>query len=153
MCLFIAGTHVVGALAAGILYSNLRERPLFLWAFGILALTHLQYILHIRIEAASPTLSMPMLYALAVSIYTVINFAVWADISTPDTISLNSALGVALSGWTATFVSTGLALQWSRNISLEHHIQIVDSLAVVFFLAIGLILYFQTPLQRAMADR
>lgn len=149
--LFIAGTHGVGALAAGILYSNLRERPLFLWVFGIFALTHLQYSFHIHIEAANPTLSMPMLYALAVSIYTVINFAVWADISTPDTICLNSALGVALSGWTATFVSTGLALHWSRNISLERHIQIVDSLAIVFFLAVGLMLYFQSPVQRAKA--
>ena len=149
--LFIAGTHVIGALAAGILYSNMRERPLFLWVFGIFALTHLQYSFHIRIDAANPTLSMPMLYALAVSIYTVINFAVWADISTPDTICLNSALGVALSGWTATFISTGLALDWSRNISLERHIQIVDSLAVVFFLAVGLILYFQPVSKQAKA--
>jgi hypothetical protein len=149
--LFISGTHVIGALVAGILYSNLRERPLFLWVFGIFALTHLQYSFQIRIEAASPTLSMPMLYALAVSLYTVISFAVWADVSTPDTICLNSALGVALSGWTATFISTGLALDWSRNLSLERHIQIVDSLAVVFFIVMGLVLYFQPVFKRTKA--
>lgn len=144
--LFIACTHVVGALVAGVLYSNLRVRPLFLWIFGIFALTHLQYSFHIRLESANAVLSMPMLYALGVSLYTVVNFAIWADISTPDTISLNSALGVALSGWTATFLSTGLAIRWGESLSLERHIQVVDSLAMVFFLAM-LLLAFLRPAQ------
>jgi len=140
--LFIAGTHVIGALVAGVLYSSLRTRPLFLWIFGIFALTHLQYSFHIRTGAENNVLSMPMLYALAVSLYTVVNFAIWADLSTPDTISLNSALGVALSGWTATFLSTGLAIAWGDNLSLERHIQVVDSLAMIFFLGMLLLAYF-----------
>ncbi len=134
--LFIAATHVIGAMAAGALYSSLRLRSLFLWVFGIFALTHLQYSFHIRLEAESGVLSMPMLYALAVSLYTVLNFAIWADLSTPDTIPINAALGVALSGWTATFLSTGLALAWGDALSLERHIQVVDSLAMVLFLAL-----------------
>ncbi len=140
--LFIAGAHVLGALVAGVLYSSLHERPLFLWIFGIFALTHLQYSFHIRTEAANTVLSMPMLYALAVSLYTVVNFAIWADLSTPDTISLNSALGVALSGWTATFLSTALAIAWGERLSLERHIQVVDSLAMLFFLAMVALAYF-----------
>lgn len=142
--LFIAGTHVVGAMIAGVLYSILRERPLFLWVLGIFAVTHLQYSFHIRAQGVTAPLSMPMLYALAVSLYTVINFAIWADISTPNTISLNAGLGVALSGWTATFTSTGLALHWGKSISLERHIQIVDSLAILFFLAMMLVMFFDT---------
>ncbi len=145
--LFIAGAHMVGALVAGVLYSSLSQRPLFLWIFGIFALTHLQYSFHIRLESVNAVLSMPMLYALAVSLYTVVNFAIWADISTPDTISLNSALGVALSGWTATFLSTALAIRWQDSISLERHIQIVDSLAMLFFLVM-LVLAFLQPRPR-----
>jgi MFS family permease len=134
--LFIAATHVIGAIAAGALYTALRLRPLFLWVFGIFALTHLQYSFHIRVEAASGVLSMPMLYALAVSLYTVLNFAIWADLSTPESIPFNATLGVSLSGWAATFLSTGLAIAWGEQLSLERHIQIVDSLAMLFFLAL-----------------
>jgi len=142
--LFIALTHVIGAMAAGALYSSLRLRPLFLWVFGIFALTHLQYSFHIRVEAESGVLSMPMLYALAVSLYTVLNFAIWADLSTPDTIPFNAALGVALSGWMATFLSTGLAIAWGEQLSLERHIQIVDSLAMLFFLALLIFAFLPT---------
>ena len=78
-----------------------------------------------------------MLYATAVSLYTVVNFAVWADISTPDTIPLHSALGVALSGWLATFLSTALALQWQAGgMELEPHLRAVDALALLFFVGL-----------------
>ncbi len=140
--LFIAGVHVIGALLAGVLYPALRLRGLFLWIFGVFALAHLQYGFHIRLESINAVLSMPMLYALAVSLYTVVNFALWADISTPDTIPLNSALGVALSGWTATFLSTALAIHWGEQLSLARHIQIVDALAMLCFLALLLVIFF-----------
>jgi MFS family permease len=140
--LFIAGVHVVGALIAGVLYPALRPRGLFLWIFGVFALAHLQYGFHIRLESINAVLAMPMLYALAVSLYTVVNFAVWADISTPDTIPLNSALGVALSGWTATFLSTALAIRWGEQMPLAQHIQIVDALAMLCFVALLLVVFF-----------
>ncbi len=134
--LFIAAIHVLAALIAGVLYAALEERQLFLWIFGIFALTHLMYAFHNRNTLGeSAPLAMPALYATAVSLYTVLNFAIWADISTPRTISFNAALGVALSGWTATFLSTALALQWqATGISLDQHLRIVDSLAILFFL-------------------
>jgi MFS family permease len=133
--LFIAAVHVAGALAAGILYGALSERHLFLWVFGTFALAHLQYSFDLRLGSRpGAALSMPMLYALAVSLYTVLNFALWADLSTPDTICMRSALGVALSGWTATFLSTALAIYMQGSgVSLEQHIQIVDALAMLFF--------------------
>lgn len=148
---FIAVIHVVGALVAGTLYPVLRERSLFLWVFGIFALAHLQYTFHIQTGSVNAVLSMPMLYALAVSLYTVINFALWADLSTPDTISWNSALGVALSGWTATFLSTALAILWGESLPLEQHIRIVDSIAILFFLSI-LVLAFFEPAKRARQE-
>ena len=89
---------------------------------------------------------MPMLYALAVSLYTVVNFAIWADLSTSDTISLNSALGVALSGWTATFLSTGLAIFWQgRGLTLERHIQIVNAMAMLLFIVMLVLAFFRKP--------
>lgn len=145
--LFIAGVHVVGALIGGILYSALNERQLFFWILGLFAITHLQYSLHIRASGEMDTvLAFPMLYALAVSLYTVINFSVWADLSTPDTISINSSLGVALSAWTATFLSTGLAIYWqSQGMSLERHIQTVDSLAMLLFLGMLVMAFLRKP--------
>lgn len=136
--LFIGAMHVLGALAAGILYTAFDEHQLFLWIFGIFALVHLMYSLHLRTAPGeSAPLAMPMLYAIAVSLYTVVNFALWADISTADTISRNSAVGVAFSGWTATFLSTALAIQWQRaGMPLETHLNIVDSFALLFFLAL-----------------
>ena len=143
---FIAVTHVIGALAAGALYPALRTRSLFLWIFGTFALAHLQYNFHIQTGSVNAVLSMPMLYALAVSLYTVINFAVWADLSTPETISLNSALGVALSAWTATFLSTSLAVYWDERLPLDLHIRIVNSLAMLFFVAMLALSFFE-PIQ------
>jgi len=141
--LFIAGTHIVGALLTGILYGALHRRSLFLWIFGIFALVHLQYSFHIRIGSEQAALSMPMLYALVVSMYTVLSFALWADLSTPKNICLHSALGVALSGWTATFLSTALAVNWQHQLTLENHIQIVDALAILLFLIMLFLIYVQ----------
>ncbi|HEY3475366.1 MAG TPA: hypothetical protein VGK56_12200, partial [Anaerolineales bacterium] len=143
---FIAIVHIIGALTAGALYPVLHERSLFLWIFAIFALSHLQYNFHIQTGSVNAVLSMPMLYALAVSMYTVVNFALWADLSTPSTICLHSALGVALSGWTATFLSTSLAIYWGERLPLNLHIRIVNSLAMLFFLAM-LALSFLRPIK------
>ncbi len=142
--LVIGVVHVIAALVGGILYAALDEKQLFLWIFGIFALVHFMYTFMLRAQLGSPeTLSEPMLYALAVSLYTVVNFAIWADISVPRTISRNAAIGVALSGWAATFLSTALALQLQlRGVSLDLHLRLVDSLAILFFLVVLALIYF-----------
>jgi MFS family permease len=142
--LVIGITHVLAALVAGVLYAALNERELFLWIFGIFALTHFMYALTARSAmVGQPPLAMPLLYAVAVSLYTVVNFAIWADVSTPDTISRNASVGVALSGWTATFLSTALALGMSQwGVSLELHLRIVDSLAILFLLLVAGVIFF-----------
>jgi len=153
--LLIAGMHIVGALTAGILYSAVQIRSLFLWIFGIFALVHLLYGMHVTIGyAGSAPLAMPILYAVAVSLYTVVNFAIWADISTPHTISLNAAVGVALSGWTATFISTALAMQWqSVGITLADHIHIVNAAALLFFIAVLALIYLHQENVAANPER
>ena len=137
--LVIGVVHVVMALVAGVLYTYLSERHLFLWIFGLFTLTHFSYALSVWLlpETTIHGLGTPMLYATAVSLYTVINFALWADFSTPATISWRTAVGVAISGWTATFLSTALAIRWQTNgLPLSAHLRIVESLALVFFLLI-----------------
>jgi MFS family permease len=139
----IAIVHVIGALVGGILYDALDVRSLFYWIFGIFALVHLMYTFALRFESSSAPLTMPVLYALAVSLYTVVNFALWADMSTPKTIGLYAALGVAFSGWTATFLSTALAISWEMaGMPLSRHLNIVDSIAMLALVALILLVYF-----------
>lgn len=136
--LTIGAVHVIAAFIAGVLYTATGERQLFLWIFGVFAMVHLMGI--------GTSLGMPILYALAVSLYTVVNFAIWADISTPRTITVNTAVGVALSGWAATFLSTALSLQLAEmGISLQQHLRLVDALAMLCFLLVLALLYFRPP--------
>lgn len=151
----IGVTHVVAALVAGVLYASLNEKELFLWIFGIFALVHLMYTSMARqVGVGEPTLASPILYSIAVSLYTVVNFAIWADVSTPRTISRNTAVGVAMSGFTATFISTALALQMRlAGVSLETHLRIVDALAMSFFLLVVILIFFAPVKRRREEDR
>ena len=139
--LFIAITHVVAALAGGILYASLTERQLLLWVFGFFALAQLMYSFHLRYGPVDyAPLAMPMLYAIAVSLYTVVNFAIWADVATPQTISFYAALGVAFSGWAATFLSTALAIYLHMaGVSLSRHLEVVNAISCCFFLVLLLL--------------
>jgi MFS family permease len=148
--LIIAVTHVLAALVGGVLYTYLDERHLFYWIFGLFALTHLSYTFRVWLlpETTIAALGTPMLYATAVSLYTVVNFALWADFSTPQTISSNTAVGVALSGWTATFLSTALAIHWhTQGMPLDEHLRLVQALALLFLL--GMLLFAALGKRRA----
>jgi MFS family permease len=133
----ISTMHVIAALAGGVLYTALDERSLFLWTLGVFGMAHLAYTFPIRLAPEESTaLLEPLMYAVAVSLYTVLNFALWADLSTPRTITGYAALGVAASAWTATFISTALALQMERaGVPVALHLRIVDALAVLLFFA------------------
>ncbi|MFO7684006.1 MAG: MFS transporter [Chloroflexota bacterium] len=147
--LIIAVTHAAAALVAGVLYTYLDERHLFYWIFGLFALTHLSYTFRVWLlpETTIAALGTPMLYATAVSLYTVVNFALWADYSTPQTISGNTAVGVALSGWTATFLSTALSIRWqNQGMPLEEHLRLVQALALLFLLGMLLFAVIGKPL-------
>jgi hypothetical protein len=92
------------------------------------------------------TLGIPVLYAIAVSLYTVVAFAIWADVSTPDTIGLNAALGVAASAWTATFLATALALRWAAaGVAFERHVALVNGVTIPAFLALLLFIVWPRP--------
>lgn len=141
----LIGAHAVGALVGGILYSTFDERFLWPWIFGIFGLVAMTYVLDVRLGAFSQALAMPILYAVAVSLYTVITFALWPDLSTPDTITRNVAVGVAISGWAATFASTALALVWrSSGMDLDRHLSMVAAVSLLVMAAFGTRALFRT---------
>ncbi len=143
--LVIAIVHVLGAIVAGVFYRNFHKRTLYLWIFGLFSLTHLLYTFDLRLAAVFPGLGggppilNPAMYAIAVSVYTTLNFALWPDLSTVDTIGTHSAVGVGVSGWLATFTSTALALRLQEaEVGLLSHLNIVNALALLVF--VGLVL-------------
>ncbi len=140
----IGVVHLVAALIGGVLYRAFPARHLFFWVFGIFALVHFSYgLVDVTPGRTVAALGVPILYAVAVSLYTVANFAVWADLSTPRSMPVNAALGVALSGWTATFLSTGLAIGMrDQGVALADHLRLVDAIALVCFTAMLLLLVF-----------
>lgn len=140
---FIAVTHLLGALAAGVLYTNFARRWLFLWVFGLFAFTHLLYTFYLRAGTdAVPPLTLPLFYVLAVSFYTTLNFALWPDHATPDTIGVRTALGVGIAGWLASFLSTALALySEGAGMPLADHLTYVNALALLLLVALPVGLY------------
>jgi MFS family permease len=151
--LLIGITHVVVALIAGVLYSALSPRALFLWVFGLFALAQLMYLEHARTTPDSEAvLSMALVYSAAVSIYTVLNFALWADFSTPATIVRNTALGVAVSGWLATFLSTGLSIQWQTDgVPFAEHIANVAAIALLLLVVVLMLILFSGQRKKEVA--
>ena len=141
--LFIAGVHVAGAAMAGVLYTTFDWRWLLVWVYGLFGFTHLLYTFHLGTAAdAVPPLLLPGMYVLAVSFYTTLNFALWPDLSTAETIGTRCAVGVGVAGWLASFLSTSLALYSdAAGVSLLAHLRYVDALALLLLAAVPLLLY------------
>ncbi|WP_435073303.1 MFS transporter [Halorubrum sp. HHNYT27] len=146
--LFIAVAHVIGAVMAGVIYSNYSLSRIFLWTFALFALTHVMYTSDLRFAELFPSIAgdktsplNPALYAVAVSFYTTLNFALWPDLSTSETIGTHSAIGIGVAGWLATFSSTALALYFqATELTLLSHLNVVQalSLLLLFGLVVGL---------------
>ena len=149
----IAVAHVIAAFVGGTLYAALGERSLLAWVLGAFVLVHLGYQLDAQLGLGDgSTLGIPVLYAVAVSLYTVVTFAVWADLSTPDTIGLHAALGVAASAWTATFLATALALRWAAaGVPFERHVALVNGVALPAFLVLLVVIVWPRPRAEAAA--
>lgn len=141
--LFIGVVHVVGAAMAGVLYTNLDRRWLFLWVFGLFAFTHLLYTFEARTApGTAPPLLLPGFYALVVSFYTTLTFALWPDLSTPDTIGTHTAVGVGVAGFLATFLSTAVALYFRQTgVTVVDHFTVVTALTLLLFVATAVGLY------------
>ncbi|WP_418771167.1 MFS transporter [Halorientalis halophila] len=147
--LFIAVAHVIGAVMAGVIYANYSLSRIFLWTFALFALTHVMYTSDLRFAELFPTIAgdgtsplSPALYAVAVSFYTTLNFALWPDLSTPETIGTHSAIGIGVAGWLATFSSTALALYFqAADLTLLSHLNVVQALSLLLLFGLGVGLY------------
>jgi hypothetical protein len=154
--LFIAVTHIVGAAMAGVLYTAFDRRWLWGAVLALFAFTHLLYTFHLGTAPAGidPPLALPLFYVLAVSFYTTLNFALWADLSTPASIGIHTGLGVGIAGWLASFLSTSLALySEGAGLSLLEHLRYVNALALLLAVAFPLSLYFRRMRTLAGAGR
>ena len=155
--LFIAVAHVVGAVMAGVIYANYSLSRIFLWTFALFALTHVMYTSDLRFAAVFPALAgegtsilNPAMYATAVSFYTTLNFALWPDLSTPETIGTHSAIGIGVAGWLATFSSTALALYFHAvELTLLSHLNVVQALSLLLLFGLGVGLYARRMVELA----
>lgn len=76
------------------------------------------------------------------SFYTTLNFALWPDLSTLDTIGTHSAVGVGFAGVFATFLSTAVALYLEETeVGLFSHLNLVNALALLLFVGLAVMLY------------
>jgi|GEM_PF-480662 len=161
--LAIAVVHVVGALMAGVLYVNFDRNGLFLWVFALFGFTYVLYTSDLRVASVFPALGRdapsivnPLFYSLTVSFYTTLNFALWPDLSTAETIGTHSAIGVGMAGWLATFSSTAVALYLDHaEVGLLTHLNLVNALALLLFLGlvVGIYLRRMVAVARANEDR
>jgi MFS family permease len=160
MRLFIAVAHVVGAVMAGVIYVNFSLSRIFLWTFVLFALTHVLYTSDLRLAATFPSLvrtgSSPLnpgFYAVAVSFYTTLNFALWPDLSTSSSIGTHSAIGIGIAGWLATFSSTALALYFQANeFTLLSHFTVVQALSLLLLFGLMAGLYGKQVATAARKD-
>ena len=138
----IAVVHLVGAGMAGVLYANFEEEWLFVWTFAVFAVTHLLYLVgFLQGPIARGGIAEPLFYALAVSFYTTLNFALWPDTATPEGVGVRAAVGVG-AAWLATFLSTSLALYLKgTGLSVPAHFDLVNALALLLLLAALVMLY------------
>jgi hypothetical protein len=145
----IGVVHAVGALMAGVLYVNFDLRGLFLAVLGLFAVTHVLYTSDLRLAGLFPSLARdapsivnPLFYALAVSFYTTLNFALWPDLSTPETVGTRTAIGLGVAGWLATFLSTAVALYLQEaRYTLLSHLNLVNALALVLLFGLVVAIY------------
>jgi len=158
--LLIAVAHVVGAVMAGVIYVNYSLNRVFLWTFFLFALTHVLYTTDLRFAAAFPSLSQgspsplnPAFYAVAVSFYTTLNFALWPDLSTAETVGTHSAIGIGVAGWLATFSSTALALYFqAAELTLLSHLNVVQALSLLLLFGLVTGIYTRRMVELARGE-
>lgn len=149
--LAIAVVHAVGALMAGVLYVNFDRNGLFLWVFALFSLTYVLYTTDLRMASLFPgvagsnrSIVNPLVYSLTVSFYTTLNFALWPDLATAETIGTHSAIGIGMAGWLATFLSTAVALYLDHTeVGLLSHLNLVNALALLLLFGLAVSLYGQ----------
>ncbi len=147
MLAYIGIVHVISALVFGRIYD--RKNPLFMMQISLIlffaadllfalfyGIPHLQMLL---------AYAFVLFYASAVSIYTIVYITLIADLVTKETMGNRYGVYIAVVGWIASFISTGISLALFNLISTRVHIILAAILSLVT-LALLKILFKDTSL-------
>jgi hypothetical protein len=138
---FIIGVvHCIAGIGAGYLYSKTDEWTVGLLSLGIFVIADVLFSLYSPAMSSVQLVSIASLYCIAVSAYTVNNFAIWVDVSTRDNLSKNAALGIGIGGWLSSFISTYSAYQLAASVPFATHLAIPAIISGAALLIISLIL-------------
>ena len=132
--------HFVAGVGAGYLYSRTDEWIIGIIALGLYIIADGLFSLYTPAMNQVELTSIACLYCATVSVYTVNNFAIWADISTRENVSKNAALGIGIGGWLSSFLSTTVAFQLATSVPFATHLLLPAILAAIALTVISLLL-------------
>lgn len=142
--IYIGIIHLVSAIIIGVFYKkigpfNTLILSLFLFVIADFVIALIPFSETIRII-------FPLLYASAVSVYTLILMSIFADISTKETINRNTSIGFGLIGWFSAYTGTGLCYYFIYlNIPFSFHLIISGGIALT---SIFIVLHFKYKSKR-----
>ena len=132
---FISIVHIISALVCGYLYD--KKSPYFIVKISLIAFfignMFFAFMYQTSMESALVYL-FPLVYAPAVSIYTLLFLMIWADITTEETEGKIYGLGLAVAAWLASFISTGLVSIIATFMSPQVHVGLTGIGALVAFI-------------------
>lgn len=130
--------HLFAGIGAGILYAKSDE-----WKEGILALVlfiiadiAFSFYLPPPLMSSDVVLTIASLYCATVSIYTAINFAIWADLSTHENATKIAALGIGIGGWLSSFLSTTAAELLEPAVTFQVHLLLPAIISAVMLVLV-----------------
>ena len=129
--IFIAVSHIISALICGYIYD--KKSPRLLLKISLVCFIIGDVLFALMFETSMEGLLVylfPLVYAPAVSIYTLSFLMLWADISTPKTEAKIYGIGIAITGWLGSFISTSFALGLVGIISPQLHLGLTAIIAL-----------------------
>ncbi|MFO8017704.1 MAG: MFS transporter [Promethearchaeia archaeon] len=128
--MFLVISHTGFALISGFLYTKSKPYLILIISLWMIFLTDLFFALFNETIFLSQVLG--ILYCGAVSMYTIVLFALWADISAPESVGKFSGLGIGIGGWLMTFISTAFSFRFIDTLSFSMHLLVSSAVSLTF---------------------
>ncbi|MHA1819806.1 MAG: MFS transporter [Promethearchaeota archaeon] len=131
--LYIGLVHLISAILLGIFYDKIK--PLNILLISLILFMVSDFMIGVFAWGTAVKYLYVLLYAPAVSAYTLVMFALIADMSNKDTIFKHIAIGIAIFGWFISYLSTGLSETLTLlNVSFSVHLVLTSALSLVSIL-------------------